>query len=182
MGGYGQRHPLGHSHDLLEQCRFAPAPALASADGWWVVAGATDDFVLRPTKMPRSTKELQRDFQAEVGAAIKLHDSKPNAIAVATPFMFTDGDIISVYFSDKDGEAVFTDFGNSYMHFDILYSGQDLEYLRQQLFPRILQSHDIRDDDGELWVPIGNDIGSTLLRFCQAIVQAEAIALAWASR
>ena len=134
--------------------------------------------------MPKLTEELNRDFQAEVGTAIELRESKPKAFAfaVATPFMFTDGDIISVYFSEKDGKAVFTDFGNSYMHFDILYSGQDLEYLRQQLFPRIFQSHDIRDDDGELWVPIGNDIGSTLLRFCQAIVQAEAIALAWGSR
>jgi hypothetical protein len=132
--------------------------------------------------MPKLTEELNRDFQVEVGAAIDLRESKAKAFAVATPFMFTDGDIISVYFAKKDGFPVFTDFGNSYMHFDILYSGQDLEHLRQQLFPRILQSHDIRDDDGELWVPIDNDIGSTLLRFCQAIVQAEAIALAWASK
>jgi hypothetical protein len=48
-----------------------------------------------------------------------------------------------------------------------------------QLFPRIFQSHDIRDDGGELWVPIGDNIGPTLFRYCQAIVQADAIAWAW---
>ena len=116
---------------------------------------------------------IERDFHEKVSAQIRLHPDGLNRFRVLTPFLFEDGDHLTIVLKKELGKWVLSDEAHTFMH--LTYS-IDEKYLlsgaRRKIISTALSMFEVEDRDGELilYVPDGR-YGDALYSFVQALLK-----------
>ncbi|RKU09800.1 hypothetical protein C6501_14475 [Candidatus Poribacteria bacterium] len=120
-----------------------------------------------------SIKSIEQDFIDKVSAKVRVVPDGEDRFRVFTPFMFDDGDHISIVLKKEQGGWVLSDEGHTYMHltYDIsekkLFSGT-----RNQIISNALETFNVKDRFGELILRVEEDrFGDALYSFAQALVR-----------
>ena len=117
--------------------------------------------------------DIEREFRQKVCDSIRLVPEGMERFRVFTPFMFDDGDHLSVVLKRSDSRWLLSDEGHTYMHltYDLdekaLYQGT-----RQRIISNALSSFSVLDEEGELVAPIQDDrCGDALYSFVQGLLK-----------
>ena len=120
-----------------------------------------------------SIDTIERDFKATVCENVQLAPEGLERFRVFTPFIFDDGDHLSIVLK-KDGDGwMLSDEGNTYMR---LTFDMDEQYLREgkrhAIISNALSLFDVEDRDGELVIRIRDGMyGDALFSFAQAVLK-----------
>jgi len=116
---------------------------------------------------------IERDFKEKVCEKLRLTSEGVNRFRVFTPFMFEDGDHLSIVLKRENGKWVLSDEGHTYMHLTYDLDERDLQRgTRQKIITNALSVFSVQDREGELIVPIHNDLyGDALYSFIQALLR-----------
>lgn len=120
-----------------------------------------------------NTKIIEEDFQKKVTQKIRLAEDGLKRYRVFTPFMFEDGDHLSIVLAQEEEGWTLSDEGHTYMHLTYALEDADLyRGTRQKIISRVLSSFDIEDRDGELRLAIEDgQFGNALFSFVQALLK-----------
>jgi hypothetical protein len=118
-------------------------------------------------------KDIERDFKNKVSEKLSLFSEGVDRYRVFTPFMFEDGDHLSILLKRKNGEWVLSDEGHTYMHLTYDLEEKDLQKgTRQKIITNALSMFCVDDQEGELVIPIQNErYGDALYNFIQALLK-----------
>ncbi len=118
-------------------------------------------------------KSIEQNFIEKVSEMIQIIPDGKNRFRVFTPFMFDDGDHISIVLKKEQGGWILSDEGHTYMHltYDIsekkLFSGK-----RYQIISNALNTFNVEDRFGELIFRVQEArFGDALYSFAQALVR-----------
>ncbi len=118
-------------------------------------------------------KSIEQDFIEKVSEMVQVIPDGKDRFRVFTPFMFDDGDHISIVLKKEQTGWVLSDEGHTYMHltYDIkqskLFSGK-----RFQIISNALDTFNVKDRFGELIYKVRDDhFGDALYSFAQALVK-----------
>ena len=120
-----------------------------------------------------SIDAIEREFKAKVCEKVKLAPEGLERFRVFTPFMFDDGDHLSIVLK-KDGAGwMLSDEGNTYMRLTFDIDEQSLrEGKRHAIIANALSLFDVEDRDGELVIRVRDGMyGDALFSFVQAILK-----------
>ena len=120
-----------------------------------------------------SIDAIERDFKAKVCEKVKLASEGLERYRVFAPFMFDDGDHLSIVLK-KDGAGwALSDEGNTYMRLTFDMDEQSLrEGQRHAIISNALSLFDVEDRDGELVIRVNVGLyGDALFSFVQAILK-----------
>ena len=102
---------------------------------------------------------IERNFKEKVCEKLRLEAEGVNRYRVFTPFMFEDGDHLSIVLKRENGKWVLSDEGHTYMHLTYDLDERDLQRgTRQKIISNALSVFSVQDREGELIVPIHNDL------------------------
>ena len=120
-----------------------------------------------------TTESIEQSFRERVCAKVNLAHEGVNRYRVFTPFMFEDGDHLSIVLRRDQTAWTLSDEGHTYMHltYDLdektLYQGT-----RQQIIANALSAFSVDDDEGELKIAITDGrYGDALYDFIQALLR-----------
>ncbi len=118
-------------------------------------------------------KSIEQDFIEKVSEMVRVIPDGKDRFRVFTPFMFDDGDHISIVLKKEQGGWVLSDEGHTFMHltYDIkeskLFSGT-----RYQIISNALDTFNVEDRYGELIIKVQEArFGDALYSFAQALVR-----------
>ncbi|MCX5804687.1 MAG: DUF1828 domain-containing protein [Proteobacteria bacterium] len=116
---------------------------------------------------------IERDFREKVSEKLKLESEGINRYRVFTPFLFEDGDHLSVILKKEDGYWVLTDEGHTYMHLTYDLDEKALQQgTRQKIISNTLSMFSVQDRGGEILIPIQNEqYGNALYSYIQALLK-----------
>jgi hypothetical protein len=116
---------------------------------------------------------IERNFREKVCEKLRLEAEGVDRFRVFTPFMFEDGDHLSIILKRENGTWLLSDEGHAYMHLTYDIEERDLqEGTRQKIISNALSVFSVQDRQGELVVPINNDLyGDALYSFVQALLR-----------
>ena len=120
-----------------------------------------------------SIDAIERDFKAKVCEKLQIAPEGLGRYRVFTPFMFDDGDHLSIVLK-KDGDSwMLSDEGNTYMRLTFDVDEQSLrEGKRQSIISNALSLFDVEDRDGELVIRVNGGLyRDELFSFVQAILK-----------
>ncbi len=119
------------------------------------------------------TAAIQREFREKVGAKVRLASEGENRFRVFTPFLFDDGDHLSIVLKKSNGGWALTDEGHTFMHLTYDLDEKDLQSgTRQRVISSALSSFRVEDRNGELLLPIREErYGDALYSFAQALLK-----------
>jgi len=120
-----------------------------------------------------SIDTIERDFKAKVCEKVKLAPEGSGRYRVFTPFIFDDGDHLSIVLK-KDGVGwMLSDEGNTYMRLTYDINEQSLRRgKRKVIISNTLSLFDVEDRDGELVLGVPDGLyGDALFSFVQAILK-----------
>ena len=120
-----------------------------------------------------SINAIEREFKTKVREKVKLAPEGLERFRVFTPFMFDDGDHLSIVLK-KDGDGwILSDEGNTHMRLTFDIDEQDLrEGKRHAIISNALSLFDVEDRDGELVIRVRDGLyGDALFSFAQAILK-----------
>ena len=120
-----------------------------------------------------SIDAIEREFNAKVCEKLQITSEGSGCFRVFTPFMFDDGDHLSIVLK-RDGDGwMLSDEGNTYMRLTYDIDEQDLyEGRRQTIIANALSLFDVEDRDGELVIRVRDGMyGDALFSFAQAILK-----------
>ena len=120
-----------------------------------------------------SIETIERDFHEKVSAKVRLTAEGVGRFRVFTPFLFEDGDHLSIVLK-KEGEAwMLSDEAHTYMHLTYDIDERDLHTgTRQKIIANALSSFGVEDKDGELTLDVPNgQYGNALFSFVQALLK-----------
>ena len=114
---------------------------------------------------------IEEQFKRKVCEEIRLMAEGVNRYVVLTPFMFDDGDHLSILLRCQDGRWYLTDEGHTFMH--LSYDEIDIEHgTRRNIIDTVLMSYGIRNEEGELKSFIeGAAYGDALYSFVQGLIK-----------
>ena len=120
-----------------------------------------------------SMESIEHDFHEKVSAKVRLTAEGMDRFRVFTPFLFEDGDHLSIVLKKEDSCWVLSDEAHTYMRltYDVdeadLYGGT-----RQKIISNALSTFRVEDRNGELRlaVPDGR-YGDALYSFVQALLK-----------
>lgn len=117
--------------------------------------------------------ELERNFQAKVGAEVRLAPEGMNRFRVFTPFLLDDGDHLGIVMKRTNGDWSLSDEGSTFLHLSYTIDSRDLEEgTRHRIIERTLHYFGIEDRFGELRLPIVEEnYGDALYTFVQALLR-----------
>jgi hypothetical protein len=117
--------------------------------------------------------DIERDFKNKVSEKLSVSSEGVDRYRVFTPFMFEDGDHLSILLKRKNGEWVLSDEGHTYMHLTYDLEEKDLQKgTRQKIITNALSMFSVDDQEGELVIPIQNErYGDALYNFIQALLK-----------
>ncbi len=120
-----------------------------------------------------STEIIERDFQKKVCTQIRLSAEGIDRYRVFTPFLFEDGDHLSIALKHGGSGWTLTDEGHTYMHLTYDLDEKDLQRgTRQKVITNTLSTFQIEDCEGELRLPVQNEqYGDALYSFVQALLK-----------
>ncbi len=118
-------------------------------------------------------KEIEHDFKKKVSEKLFLSSEGIDRYVVFTPFMFDDGDHLSIVLKRRNGGWVISDEGHTYMHLTYDLEEKDLQKgTRQKIIANALSMFSVEDREGELVIPIQHErYGDALYNFVQALLK-----------
>ena len=120
-----------------------------------------------------SIETIEREFRKKISAKIRLAGEGMERFRVFTPFLFEDGDHLSIVLKKKGMRWMLSDEAHTYMHLTYDIDERDLHSgTRQKIISNALSTFQVEDRDGELLldVPDGR-YGDALYSFVQALLK-----------
>lgn len=113
------------------------------------------------------------DFHAKVSAKVRLAGEGVDRYRVLTPFLFEDGDHLSIVLKREGAQWVLSDEAHTYMHLTYDLEERDMQRgTRQQIISNALSTFHIEDRDGELVLAVPDaGYGDALYSFVQALLK-----------
>jgi hypothetical protein len=117
--------------------------------------------------------EIEQEFRQKVCDGIGLASEGIGRFRVFTPFMFEDGDHLSIVLKREGGRFVLSDEGHTYMHLTYDLDERDLQRgTRQKIVTNALSAFGVEDREGELFIAIEDGTyGDALYSFIQALLR-----------
>ena len=117
-----------------------------------------------------SMETIARDFHEKVSAKVWLTAEGINRFRVFTPFLFEDGDHLSVVLKKEGTRWILSDEAHTYMHLTYDIDERDLHSgTRQKIVANALSTFRVEDRDGELTLAVPDErYGDALYSFVQA--------------
>ncbi|MGO9060396.1 MAG: DUF1828 domain-containing protein [Candidatus Binataceae bacterium] len=116
---------------------------------------------------------IERDFKHKVCEQIRVGSEGVERYRVFTPFMFSDGDHLSIVLKRENQHWMLTDEGHTLMH--LTYQVDEKELYRgnrQKLIGNALSTFSVADREGELVLEVPNEqYGDALYSFVQALLK-----------
>lgn len=118
-------------------------------------------------------QRIEQDFRDKVSSKLKISSEGVNRFRVFTPFLFEDGDHLSIVLKRDNGAWILSDEGHTYMHLTYDLDEKDLQRgTRQKIISNALSVFRVQDREGELIVIIENDqYGDALYSFVQGLLK-----------
>lgn len=118
-------------------------------------------------------KLIERDIQEKVGNLVRISSEGLDRYRVFTPFMFEDGDHLSIVLRRDNGKWFFTDEGHTYMHLTYEMDEKDLQKgTRQKIISNTLTAFRIEDIKGQLILNINEkEYGNALYNYVQGLLK-----------
>jgi Domain of unknown function DUF1828 len=118
-------------------------------------------------------RDIERDFKNKVTEKLSPSSEGVDHYRVFTPFMFEDGDHLSIVLKRMNGGWILSDEGHTYMHLTYDLEEKELQKgARQKIITNALSMFRVEDKAGELLVPIQRDrYGDALYNFIQALLK-----------
>lgn len=120
-----------------------------------------------------STQTIEADFQQKVSEQIRLSPEGLDRFRVFTPFLFEDGDHLSIVLKREGRQWILSDEADTYMRLTYDMEESDLHKgTRQKIIATALSTFQIEDRKGELLlcVPDGR-YGDALYSFVQCLLK-----------
>jgi hypothetical protein len=116
---------------------------------------------------------IERHFREKVSEKVRLVEEGMNRFRVFTPFLFEDGDHLSVVLKKGESHWILSDEGHTYMHLTYDIDEKDIQKgTRQKIITNALSAFSVSDVDGELVLNIEEDrYGDALFSFAQALLK-----------
>lgn len=116
-------------------------------------------------------ENIVEEFRRKVCEEISLKSEGINRYVVFTPFMFDDGDHLSILLKQEGDQRYLSDEGHTFMH--VSYDEIDIERgTRGKIIDTVLSSYGIKNMEGELRAYIDNDnYGNALYSFIQGLIK-----------
>ena len=93
---------------------------------------------------------IERNFREKVCEKLRLEAEGVDRFRVFTPFMFEDGDHLSIILKRENGTWLLSDEGHAYMHLTYDIEERDLqEGTRQKIISNALSVFSVQDRQGE---------------------------------
>lgn len=120
-----------------------------------------------------SIEIIKQDFREKVCEKLSIFSEGVNRFRVFTPFMFEDGDHLSIVLKTENGNWILSDEGHTYMHLTYDLDEKDLQRgTRQKIITNALSVFSVQDREGELVIPIvEHQYGDALYSFIQALLR-----------
>jgi hypothetical protein len=120
-----------------------------------------------------NTEMIERDFRKKVCEMLRISSEGVDRFRVFTPFMFEDGDHLSIVLKRENGTWILSDEGHTYMHLTYDLDEKDLQRgTRQKIITNALSVFTVHDREGELIISITDDrYGDALYSFVQALLR-----------
>jgi hypothetical protein len=120
-----------------------------------------------------NTEMIERDFREKVCEMLRISSEGVRRFRVFTPFMFEDGDHLSIVLKRENGTWILSDEGHTYMHLTYDLDEKDLQRgTRQKIITNALSVFTVHDREGELIISITDDrYGDALYSFVQALLR-----------
>ena len=120
-----------------------------------------------------SIDAIEQDFREKVCEQVKLSQEGLDRYRVFTPFLFEDGDHLSIVLKKELSHWVLSDEGHTYMHLTYDIDEKDLQKgSRQKIISNALSAFNVQERDGELRISIDQDhYGDSLYSFAQALLK-----------
>ncbi len=116
---------------------------------------------------------IEQDFRQKVSAKIRLAAEGTERFRVFTPFLFEDGDHLSIVLKNEGARWVLSDEAHTYMRLTYDIDEKDLHSgTRQKIISNTLSTFRIEDRDGELVLDVSDErYGDALYSFVQALLK-----------
>lgn len=116
---------------------------------------------------------IEKSFREKVCSTIHLSSEGVDRFRVFTPFLFDDGDHLSVILKRENSHWLLTDEGHTFMHLTYDLDEKDLlKGTRQKIISNSLSVFDVEDRNGELIFKIEDDhFGDALFSYTQALLK-----------
>jgi len=120
-----------------------------------------------------NTEMIEHDFREKVCEKLKISTEGVERFRVFTPFMFEDGDHLSIVLKKENGTWILSDEGHTYMHLTYDLDEKDLQRgTRQKIISNAISVFSVQDREGELIISIPDDrYGDALYSFIQALLR-----------
>ena len=122
-----------------------------------------------------SISTIEKDFHEKVSSQVRLMAEGVERYRVFTPFLFDDGDHLSIVLKrgDRGRGWVLSDEAHTYMHLTYDMDESDLHRgTRQKIITNTLSTFRVEDRDGELVLEVPNEqYGDALYSFVQALIK-----------
>jgi len=120
-----------------------------------------------------TVETIERDFKHKVCEELRVASEGIDRYRVFTPFMFNDGDHLSIVLKRENQQWMLSDEGHTLMHLTYQIDEKDLyRGNRQKLITNALSTFSITDRGGELVLTIPREqYGDALYSFVQALIK-----------
>ncbi len=120
-----------------------------------------------------AVETIERDFKHKVCEELRVASEGINRYRVFTPFMFNDGDHLSILLKRQNQQWVLSDEGHTLMHLTCQIGEKELyRGNRQKLITSALSMFSVTDREGELVLTIPKEqYGDALYSFVQVLLK-----------
>lgn len=120
-----------------------------------------------------SIESIEHDFHKKVCAKVRLLPEGMQRYRVFTPFVFDDGDHLSIVLKREGLRWKLSDEAHTYMHLTYDLDEKDLQRgTRQKIISNALSTFQVEDRDGELVLDVQDErYGDALYSFVQALLK-----------
>jgi hypothetical protein len=116
---------------------------------------------------------IEQSFRNKICTSISLVPEGIGRFRVFHPFLFDDGDHLSIVLKKENGSWLLTDEGHTFMHLSYTLDEKDwLHGTRQKIIENALSTYNVKDREGELNLIIEDDLyADSLFSFVQALLK-----------
>ena len=116
---------------------------------------------------------IERDFYEKVSMKVRLAADGAERFRVFTPFLFEDGDHLSIVLKKDGSKWVLSDEAHTYMHLTYDLEEKDIRTgIRKKIIDNALSVFRIEDRNGELLLEVPDErYGDALYSFVQALIR-----------
>ena len=120
-----------------------------------------------------SLSVIEKEFKEKVSASVRISSEGMERYRVFTPFVFEDGDHLSIVLKKEGAKWLLTDEAHTFMHLTYEIDEKDLRSgARRRIIENALSVFKVEDREGELVLPVkGREFGNALYSFIQALMK-----------